>query len=228
MLPKCYQIVWYLLNLGKSCSKSEHIMGRVILFIGVLLISITAFAQSKLMKDASDAVLVDFKGNVICGKAKVDLKEEWVQIQSKDEFRVIEFEKIRELRLFNDSNQSLTSYHRYPLNNHESKLLEQIAIGSVHLVRKVKPQQLQTPMSSTYLNSPRHTVSKQYFLWNEGTLSKVKSFKKQIQSMMSTEEHGALSAFQKENKLSYHDDHDQSLMVNYLNQLRKEQLAFER
>ncbi len=204
-------------------------MKRFYLLVFIVFFTFSGQAQPRLMREGEDALLVTLKGDSLWGKAEVNLEQEIVQIRSEQGFRAMDFPRIRSLRLYDENENHITAYRRYPASHAKSEFLEQVVIGPVHLLRKSKPRTYNNYIGSTMLNSTREVMEDQYFFWHENRLVKVMNFKKQLLSIMSPEEQELVLDFRKAKKLSYHNNHDQALLVDYLNKLRgQQQLAYSK
>ena len=201
-------------------------MKRIYPFIFSIFFTASLSAQFRLMEEGKDALLVNYKGDTIWGKAEMDLEHKWVQIKGEQGFRLIEFPKINSLRLYDTDENNIIAYRRYEKDTQRSELLEQVVIGSIHFLRKTQPRTYSNYTGSPMLNTVNAVVENQYYMWYNGKLMKVKNFKKQLFSLASEAEAELLSSFRKENKLQYHKEYDQAVLIDFYNTLQaKQQLA---
>ncbi|MEM7110284.1 MAG: hypothetical protein AAF519_18805 [Bacteroidota bacterium] len=198
-------------------------MKRFYLLVIIGFFAFSTRAQPVPMKEGKDALLVTLKGDSLWGKAEVDLEYEIVQIRGEQGFRAMDFPRIKSLRLYDEDENHITAYRRYPTSHAQSELLEQVVIGPVHLLRKSKPRAYNNYIGSTMLSSTREVMESQYFFWHQNRLIKVVNFKKQLLSMVKPEEQELVLNFRKAKKIRYHNSHDWALLVDYLNLLREQQ-----
>ncbi|MEM6830208.1 MAG: hypothetical protein AAF551_06805 [Bacteroidota bacterium] len=193
------------------------------LFVFILLITFSASAQLNLMKEGRDALLVTHRGDSLWGKAEVNLGKQLVQMKAHRGFRVVDFRRIELLRLYDEAENSVIAYRTYPRDRYRTELLEQVVVGSIHYLKKSRPRTYANYLGGEMMGSTTEVVESNYFIWYEGRLNKVKNFKKQFLSILSSEEQLLITDFQKENQLKFYRNYDQAVFINYINNLRQSQ-----
>lgn len=201
---------------------------HLFIFLGITIGStVEANAQATNLSD-NFVVLVTTYKDTLSGVMEVDVLKELLFLRSKDKVRVVSFKSISALKVMDHHSGKYHSFHRY----HDvdkgvrGQLLEQLAIGEVHFLRKMIPftpssQMLEEQGGATILRKP----VAEYYLFSEGALIKVRNFRKQLKQLVNSEqEQQQLDEFAAINALDHTNPSHQLSLIIQLNKMRSASL----